>query len=426
MRLSDIILLKKQLLAPIGDGHADVQLDTRQARDAERGIPDRERVEFLPFLVKMIGERPGDPLIAIRTDRTSFIDDDHPVLEAIDGVPIKHWINLVATSVPAGSPAFVRSRACRELRSLWQWREQLNLPERRSVTVTLASPSGESRITRTLRTRSGMPSRGDWPRTATRILDGDIAYLRLATMRASEEELDELRGWMDRFRETRGLIIDVRGNGGGHRHILHLLGEYLVDPAHGPVIYTAVRPRFVDNDGPILSPRLARRMAHRHLYPADHPRWSPAQREAIARFVENFRPVLDPPAEFFAPWHFAMIEPGQDDAYYYDKPIVILIDANCFSATDVFIHAMSLLPNVMLIGQPSAGSSGAPMTWPTPIPGVSLRLSSILSYRADGTRFDDPRSQEPDIRIDPLPTYFIGQSDVVLDEAVRTIIADDR
>lgn len=49
-----------------------------------------------------------------------------------------------------------------------------------------------------------------------------------------------------------------------------------------------------------------------------------------------------------------------------------------------------------------------------------------LSYRADGTRFDDARSQEPDIRIDPIPTYFIGRSDVVLDEAVRTILAADR
>lgn len=421
MSLNEVLLLMQRTLAPIGDGHARIVLADREARNAKRGVADG-RIEHLPFLAKMIGERRGDPIVAIRPDREAFVDEEYPLLIAIDGVDIERWIEAIATFLPTGSPQFVRSRSLRELRSLWRWRLVLGLEAQREVAVTLSNLDRSRRITKRMRARTGSPSRGDWPRTQTRLLEGDIGYLRIASMRMDDAELEAIRHHLDQFRRTSGLIIDVRGNGGGQRHLLHLLGEYLLAPDAEPVVYTAVRPRLVDG-GETLSPRMVRRMQDRHLHPADSESWSAAQRAAIAAFQGTFhrtgQPRLQARDDLFAPWHYAMLTPGRGErSFHYQSPVIVLMDADCFSATDVFLHAMKQLNNVTLMGQPSAGSSGAPMSWQTEIPGISVRVSSIVSYRTDGTIFDDQRGEEPDVRIDPLPGYFIGRSDRVLDAAV--------
>jgi len=49
-------------------------------------------------------------------------------------------------------------------------------------------------------------------------LDGEIGYLRLGRM--SDEAVDLIRESMEGFREAMGLIVDVRGNGGGSRYAL--------------------------------------------------------------------------------------------------------------------------------------------------------------------------------------------------------------
>ena len=417
MSLNELVLVMQRTLAPIGDGHTQIVFADRGARNAKRGVEDG-RIEHLPFIAEMIGEKRGDPIVAFRVDREGFVDDAHPLLVAVDGVEIERWIDVIASHVPRGSPQFVRSRSLRELRSLWRWRLELGLEAGRDVEVTLSNLERTRRVTRTLRTRNGVPGRGDWPRTRTRMLEDNIGYLRVESMSLSEDELEEVRRRMEGFRSTRGLIVDVRGNGGGQRHFLHLMGEYLLEPVAEPVVYTAVRPRLVDG-GEVLSRRMVRRMEDRHLYPEDSEHWSAAQREAIGRFRGTFRARLEASDDLFAPLHYAVLTPGTGErSFHYRSPVIVLMNADCFSATDVFLHAMGLLENVTLIGEPSAGSSGAPLSWETGIAGVSVRVSSMVSYRTDGTIFDDGRGEEPDVRIDPHPSFFIGGEDLVLDAAV--------
>lgn len=420
MSLNELLLLMQRTLAMIGDGHCRIVLADNNARNAKRGV-ENGRIEHLPFLAKMISEERGSPIVAIRADRTGFVDEDYPFIEAIDGVHIERWLEVIAEFVPRGSPQFVRSRSLRELRSLWRWRLVLGLEAQRDVQVTLSNLDRSDQITKRLRARMGSPSRGDWPRTQTRMIEGNIGYLRLASMRADEDDLESIRQHLEQFRHTSGLIIDVRGNGGGQRHVLHLLGEYLLGPDSTPVVYTAVRPRLVDSRD-TLSHRMVRRMQHRHLYPADSDHWSHAQREAIAQFQATFHPQHSARDDQFAQWHYAMLTPGVDErSFHYQSPVIVLMNADCFSATDVFLHAMSQLENITLMGQPSAGSSGAPLSWETGIPGIAVRVASIVSYRSDGSVFDDARGEEPDVRIDPTPDFFIGRTDRVLEAAVERL-----
>lgn len=415
--LEHLLRRMETLLAPLGDGHAGLRFEDAAARDRWRTSLGSATAAHLPFLVEMLGEQPGDPVIAIAADRTGFLDEHRPRLTAIDGVPIEDWIRVASGVVPEGSPAFRRSRALRELRSLWRWRDALGLPGVREIRVTLSALDGRNPRELRVAARSGRLERGRLPDSESGLLPGDIGYLRLASMNLSGSELEALHGWMERFRSARALIIDVRGNGGGRRNALHLLGGYLVAPDAEPFVYTAARPLRVEG-GEELSANMRRRLADRYLFVAEDTHWSFAERRAIADYLERVRDA-QPSEDRFGPWHFACLRPGGDPrTYHFDRPVVVLMDADCFSATDVFLNALGALPQVTRMGQPSAGSSGAPLSWPTELPGVQVRLASILSYRVDGARFDDGQSEYPERRIDPEPSDWIGRTDRVLEAAI--------
>ena len=94
--------------------------------------------------------------------------------------------------------------------------------------VELADERGRDRATRTVALVRDRDVYGEWPRTHTRELDGGIGYLRVARMESDDEFLDGLRTAMGAFRDTQGLVIDVRGNGGGSRLALKTLLPYFI------------------------------------------------------------------------------------------------------------------------------------------------------------------------------------------------------
>jgi C-terminal processing protease CtpA/Prc len=57
------------------------------------------------------------------------------------------------------------------------------------------------------------------------------------------------------------------------------------------------------------------------------------------------------------------------------KPVAVLTDEGCFSSCDIFLGAVRLAPNVILIGTPSAGGSGRSRDFMLP----GSRLTVVLS-----------------------------------------------
>lgn len=53
--------------------------------------------------------------------------------------------------------------------------------------------------------------------------------------------------------------------------------------------------------------------------------------------------------------------------------------------------------------------------------GLLVELSAMASYRADGRLFDG-NGVQPDVRISPIPVYFIGKADNVMDAAKELLL----
>ena len=394
------------LLSLFGDGHTGVT-----SLDLKEDLP----IGYLPFAV---GEIAGGKLVAFDTEAGGFLDLDHPVLVKLDGVEIGKWLEAAKPIAGGGSPQFVRLNCVERLRYLNHLRGRLGLPPRETVAVEVASADGTKGRTVQIKV-ADEPPRPPFPRPAPgRTLGGNVGYIRIATMTDDPRFLTTLHQSMAAVRGTAGLVIDVRSNGGGSRDVLRDLFPYFMAPDEKPHVVNVAAYRLgegeaADDKEGFLQDRL--------LYPATSGAWQPAEREAVAEFARSFKPEWQPPAGQFSAWHFMAISPRQGGPYYhYDKPVVVLMNAGSFSATDVFLGAFKGRRNVTLLGTPSGGGSGRARSLRLANSGIGLRLSSMASFRPDGTLYDG-RGVEPDVEAWPEPTDLIGRTDTVLDKAVKRL-----
>ena len=286
-----------------------------------------------------------------------------------------------------------------------------------SISVTLAAKDDARTITKELATAARKPIYGDWPRTKSHLLEQDIGYLRIPRM--DERAVVEIITHMRKFRDTRGMIVDVRGNGGGSRHALRTIASYLMSPNDSPRIANVAKYRlhedFRDNH-----------LAARFLYRADSEHWTEAEKQAIAVFAKTFKPEWEPPADQFSKWHYMVLNRLSDQAiYHYEKPVIVLSDAGCFSATDIFLAGLKGIPNVTIMGTPSSGGSARSESFRTP--GIDLRitLASMASFQPDG-RLYDRNGVYPDEVVEPYPTYFTGETDHILASAIARILMQSK
>jgi hypothetical protein len=397
----------RELLMRSGDGHASVTC-----------AHDPAVARFTPFLLEEV----QGGVVAVRPDRAAFIDDRRPFVRAIDGRPLSEWVAALRPTIAAGSPQLVRHRALRALRELDLARRVLGVDERETTVLTLAArPDGGPSKEVALPLTPDRPTYGAWPEGPSARLTsgkaakvrGGVGHLRLADM--DDALVPELRALMHEFRTTGGLVVDVRGNGGGQRGLLLALAGYLLAPDAAPVVVNVAAYRaseaFPDD-------HLG---GSRHLYRADDARWTDSQRAAIAACAERFTPEWPLP-EGFSAWHYLVLDrTGHAEEYHYAAPVVVLCDAGCFSATDIFLAALAELPDVTLVGLASSGGSARAVSFVLPRTGIRVSCASMASFRVDGRLFDG-RGVEVDHEVPRAPRDVLeGGGDAQLDAALERL-----
>jgi Peptidase family S41 len=362
----------------------------------------------LPFFIEATNGR----FVAIRPDRAGFADPDHPYITRIDGRSIEEWLQAAAPFVSKASPQWMRRNALDHVLRVQFMRGLMGIERTDSVAIQLVSAAGDRTRDLVLPVVAQSARAGSWPRSASRILDGNFGYLRLANMDGAA--VNEVNSWMPKFRSTNGLIVDVRGNTGGSRDALRALFPYLMSDSDAPRVINAARYR--------LHPEY--REDHlggsRYMYREGWSGWSPEERSAIARFKQSFKPEWMPPAEDFSDWHYLVMSRSMNrNAFTYGKPVVVLIDQDSFSATDIFVSAFKGWSNVTLIGTPSGGGSARQVPIQLPLSRLSMTLASMASFQWNGRLYDGHGTQ-PDILVHPDPEYFLAAGrDNVLDRAIE-------
>jgi hypothetical protein len=399
---SDLARRVQALLCLLGDGHT--QLD-----ELEPHLP----AGFAPYL---LGDSDGK-LVAFAADRGALLDPSHPYLVALDGVPVERWLEAAARLVPRGSPGFVRWHAIRQLRFVAWLRAELGLPAEGELLLQLADEKG-LKVERKTALAARKPVYGDWPRSATRELDGAIGYLRIPSMDDEPAGIAALHAAMAGFGGARALVIDVRGNGGGSRLPLRELFPYFMRQDDAPRVANVAAYRLHAGES---ADRPEGWLADRWLFPLSSREWLPAEREGLAAFARSFRPQWTPPEHDFSAWHYFVLRPElPPGTARFAGPIAVLQDGGCFSATDIFLGALAGWRDVTLIGTPSGGGSGRVAPHRLEKSALELRASTMASFRPDGSLYDG-RGVEPDVVVWPEATDFVGRGDAQLEAALARL-----
>lgn len=186
------------------------------------------------------------------------------------------------------------------------------------------------------------------------IRNGEVAYLRYSSFSNNISSYD-LRYLADRYQDCRGMILDLRQNGGGSiDNLWTLLGLF---DNHGQVLYHTQAKAAPEHDV----------------------------------FTEP-RPVYAADSSLL----------GEK---YYSKPVAVLIDRGSFSATSFFALATMAYDNIKLFGDYTGGGLGLPNGGALPN-GWTYRFSISRTLSKDGDHPEYENGVPPDQRVllDPAQT----------------------
>ncbi len=197
-----------------------------------------------------------------------------------------------------------------------------------------------------------------------RILDDNIGYIRCATFEygLGSGNLNEILAY---FLTARGLIIDIRNNGGG-----------MISSAE------ELAARFTNDD--ILVGYFQHKTGRGH---------------------NDFSAMKEQ-------W----LHPSR--GLRWQKPVVVLTNRGVYSAANEFVKYMKCCPNVKIVGDTTGGGAGLPFSSELPN-GWSVRFSACPIYDKDGqsTEFGIP----PDVHAGLNRFDFFNGIDTIIEQARKIL-----
>ncbi|MFA8342947.1 MAG: S41 family peptidase [Rhodothermaceae bacterium] len=367
---------------------------------------------FLPFTAEVTGSR----VVAVKADRSGFLAEDYPYLNKIDDLDIQYWINIADDFRAVGSHHYRFRQGVRMLRNIQYMRSLIGLEEKKTIKVELISADLTKTKTIEMKVSDKKVRSPKIKKPENGILEGNIGYLSIESFGSRSKAVPDINKWMPEFKDTKVVIIDVRDNGGGSRAGLLELYPYLMDSSEKPSVANVCAYRLFNE---FKEDHLAARFAYRK----DNEQWNDKERKAIEEFEKSFKPQWKPDYSEFSKWHYVLLSKREDDKkYFYNKPVIVLMDGGCFSATDIFLGALKgWKENIKLVGTPSGGGSARSVRFQLPNSKLQIRNASMISYQRTGALYDT-NGIFPDFLIYPDPEYFLLKgNDNQLKDAIKII-----
>ena len=198
-----------------------------------------------------------------------------------------------------------------------------------------------------------------------RVLDDNIGYIRCASFESAigEGNLDEVLSYL---LLCRGLIIDIRGNGGGDL-------------------------------------TTAERLAGRFV-----------QEKTLVGYMQH---KTGTGHNDFSEMKEIYLEPSSNVRWH--KKVCVLTNRSVYSAANAFAVWMNCLPNVTLVGDHTGGGSGMPMNNSLPN-GWNVRFSACPMY--DANKQQTEFGIDPDMKVDLTNDITIGSYRDDIIEAARELL----
>lgn len=98
----------------------------------------------------------------------------------------------------------------------------------------------------------------------------------------------------------------------------------------------------------------------------------------------------------------------------WQRPVVVLSNRRCYSATNMFINIMRYADKALIVGGTTGGGGGMPLSYEIPC-GWTVRFSSVRMY--DAEKKDIEQGIEPDVLVNMVST----DKDDIIEKAIELI-----
>lgn len=187
-----------------------------------------------------------------------------------------------------------------------------------------------------------------------RMLEDGIAYLRVDTFADGAGLQAAVGGHLPDFLAARGVIIDLRNNGGGDTSVAGFIAGLLADhPLHGAAWRTSEH-----RAAELAWSVFAKEDTERHRYALERGGW---HREPATVWQHN-------------------------PDFHTSAPVIVLTDWRTASAAEDFLVIIDELPQVTKVGRRTFGSSGQPLYFSLP-GGGTARICAKRDTYPDGRDF---------------------------------------
>jgi C-terminal processing protease CtpA/Prc len=311
------------MLAELRDGHTDLMMpypgQTLRWLGSVRPLDGQAVVTYVRASVNIPGLKPG------------------AVIVRRDGLPVESCVYQVPPGLRTGSTT--RQSELRAYSTL------LAIPGDSQTTIEYLDPDGEFKtavLTWTDDYLARNTSAGAVSSVSSKTLPSGVGLIRVSTLDGGRKTTAEFDRAVDKLMNAPGIIVDIRGNGGGDSR----LGD-------------AMAGRFMDTA---------------FVYGCEYYRTRIPQHAWASRLTYKVKPR----------------------GRFYSGPVAVLVDTATTSSAEMMAVAMQDSGRAILVGRPTAGSSGNPIVFN--LPGGKVRFSTGDFRRNTGSPIEG-LGVTPDIEV---------------------------
>ena len=382
-----------EVIGKLGDRHAYI---------SKYELPNSLFLPFVaaPFGNEVIGLSYNDSLKQYR-----FLLENYPNLKSINGIKIQNFLKRICPAEVSAPNFSYHSRATKQLKYMEQNYAIMKQPLPKTFDFVFSNGTSDTLLQLPLESnRRKYYTWNDkfkikYPHEKKELNDaalckewfniddnriGVAKILDMARPNRAPIYYEKLNQFMKNANKScDALILDVRSNDGGSRHLILELAKYLIHPDSVYVV-NATRQRAVL---PLDDDRIED-LNNRFLFPYNE--FGERGQKAIDKFNSEFHPLYKLDDEKFSEFYY-MIFNGKkisNSSSFFNKPVYILSNEKCFSAASILISSFKKLNNIKIVGLTTDGSSGNSKRFKLPHSKLSGKISTMVSFQKNGKILD--------------------------------------